>query len=222
MPAAAVVVHLNERRSRLERDRRRLTQRLASLADEGLPDAALDAFTARAIHGLDLAQRRLVELGRTNRVETLSMHPEAAISARMVKGAARADRSALARGIRSLTLGVPASDDDESSLHGLHLEALGAQRRRLPSLPMRLIVFDRATAIVRINPADPAAGIWELTAPPVVQRLVDYFLRHWQCAQNTERGWTPPMTLSDRERAIVALLAAGHTDNTVAETLDLS
>src|SRR5688572_29435419 len=128
MPAAAVVVHLNERRSRLERDRRRLTQRMASLADEGLPDADLDACTARAIHGLDLAQRRLVELGRTNRVETLSMHPEAAISARMVKGAARADRSALARGIRSLTLGVPASDDDESSLHGLHLEALGAQR----------------------------------------------------------------------------------------------
>ena len=120
------------------------------------------------------------------------------------------------------SLGVPPAVEDRSGAHTQELIAGGMQYRELPALPTKLIIVDRATAIMPLDPEDPRKGAWEITVPTLVDRLIELYLQHWNQGTAPQKRWTPPMTLTPRERAVLALLAEGHTDETVAAHLGLS
>jgi predicted transcriptional regulator len=100
----------------------------------------------------------------------------------------------------------------------------GAQLRTLPSLPLRLSVYDRANAVVRLaDDATPAAVF--VHRSELVEGLVTLFELLWERA-------VPVPAAADEEPArdrgsefddvLVALLAAGFKDESIARHLGIS
>lgn len=177
--------------------------------------------TIRPLLGSPVIRSRLGELIAAERHEYLAMIPEPAFDHAAVKAAAPLNRALCARG-PVFSLGVPPAVEDRSGGHTEELISLGMRYRETPVLPTKLFIIDRATAITPIDPSDPGKGYWEITTPGVVARLLELYMRLWQQGSAPQKRWTPPMTLTPRERAILALLAEGHTDETTAAQLGLS
>lgn len=221
---AKVLELLHRLRSQSAQDRQRLHAKLARI---GYPCALGDPTELhmsgiRSLTGSDRMRRRLAELLSGNLREYLVINPEPAFNAAQVKAAAPANRALMARGIKVRSLGVPADEHDESGWHDAELRANGMEYRQLPQVTSKLYLLDRATALVPLDPGRLRRGFWEITDPGVVARLVDFFYQQWDHAIEPQRSWIPPMTLSPRETAIVALLADGYTDASIADKLDLS
>jgi DNA-binding CsgD family transcriptional regulator len=221
-PVAAVVSTVRNRQALLANARHHLGRQLSAL--DIVDRSAAVQRAARPIYGVSAVRRRLAELVSTERREHLAMNPERAFTATSARAAIPASRAALRRGVTAWTLGVPVSGDDQSEAHTKELYGYGLQYRELPQQPIKMMIMDRATAFL---PLDPSAlfsrGVWEISCPAAVGQLVSFFLRHWSIAiEPSPDGWVPPTALSAREQAIVGLLAAGATDATVATELDIS
>jgi len=202
-----------------------VNRRLSALAAPA-PELRVDLARqpmARALYGVGRTRARLAELVHTIRYEHLSMHPEPAFSGSVVKAAAPLDHELIARRVAVLTLGVPPSVEDATAAHSAELTRHGIEYRELPALPTKMIIFDRRTAIIPLDPAEPTRGAVELFAPDVVGDLATWFMSGWAQAVAPGSPATPTTVhLTGRERRIVALLAAGHTDASAAEQLGLS
>jgi DNA-binding CsgD family transcriptional regulator len=199
-----------------------IQQRLLSLLDLGIDIQAPGTNASiRLLTDKPQAQARIDELAASMRREHLGMNPEPAFSAATVKTAARSTRK-ISGSVRMFGLGVPTGPGDHTEMHSVELRARGSHFRELDHLPTQLMVFDRRTALVRIDPTTPLPGMWEISAPTIVDGLVQLFRQQWSQGRTVHQGWLPPMTLNDRERAIIALLAAGYTDALVAQQLEIS
>jgi DNA-binding CsgD family transcriptional regulator len=224
-PPRTVTAALELRRRRLAAAAHALRRRTAGLGGFAIGDHELSTMlgsTIRPLYGVAQVRGRLGDLASAGRAEHLSMHTESAFDRGAVQAATPAHRTLCARGIQVLSLGVPAAAGDRSAGQTQELLAHGMQYREMPALPTKLIIIDRATAILPLDPADAGQGAWEITAAPLVQQLLEEFRRRWDQAAAPHRRWTPPMNLTPRERAILALLAEGHTDEAVAAELGLS
>jgi DNA-binding CsgD family transcriptional regulator len=221
-PTETVVHVLRDRQARLAKARYQLRRQLSILDIVDPPAAALQ--TARPIYGVPAVRARLAVLVSAERREHLAMNPEPAFTAVSAKAGLPASRSALQRGVATWTLGVPATVEDQSEVHTRELYRYGLQYRELPRQPIKMMIMDRTTAFLPLDPAVHfSSGVWEIVSPAVVDNLVSFFLQHWDRAiEPSPKGWVPPTALSDRERAIIALLAAGATDAAVATKLNLS
>jgi DNA-binding CsgD family transcriptional regulator/sugar-specific transcriptional regulator TrmB len=225
-PAApgAVVVALRQRHQRLAVARHALRHRIVRLGgfavDEHEPAAREGGI--RPLFGSAQVRARLGDLVAAERCEHLAMVPEPAFDHHTVQAAAPLNRELVKRGVRVFSLGVPPAVEDRSGAHTQELIAGGMQYRELPALPTKLMIIDRTTAIMPIDPDNPGKGAWEITVPALVHRLLELYLQHWNQGTAPQKRWTPPMTLTPRERAVLALLAEGHTDETVAAHLGLS
>lgn|GEM_PF-1758681 len=192
----------------------------------------------RTVHGIDLpgpddpAVRslgsRTAARDRVRRLVAAERHEHLAINTEVISAAASAeaiplDRSQLDRGIRVRVLQRPPTVDDHSVEHLAQLDAADPERvRELPDPPIKLLVYDRRVALFPVDPLDFEAGYVELVDPVAVRQLCDLFDRLWARARRSGPGGRPAITLTPREQALVALLAAGHTDASAAEELRLS
>ncbi|WP_196278985.1 helix-turn-helix transcriptional regulator [Catellatospora vulcania] len=221
---AQVLSLLRDRHQHHALARHRLQQRLTRMTYPSVVGdlSDLPATEARQVHGMARTIGRLAELTLLERHEFLSISPDVAYSAEAVKAAAPQHRKMIARGVQIRSLGVPAAPEDESAWHLEEQRSYGAQYRELPQLPGRVMISDRRTAIVPLDPSDRSRGVWEISAPDVVAELTALFFQLWGRAKDPGRDWTPPLHLAPRESAIVALLAAGHTDASIAAKLDIS
>ncbi|MEV0454767.1 helix-turn-helix transcriptional regulator [Catellatospora methionotrophica] len=221
---AQVVPLLQDRHHRDALARHQLRQRLTRLPHPELVTdlSRLPAGDARPLDGLARTMDRLTNLVAAERHEHMGMNPEPAFSAAALKTAGPLERGMLARGITILSLGVPASVEDESEAHDIELDHLGRQYREMPQVPGKMIIFDRTTVFVPQDPSDRTRGMWEITAPGIVAELTALFLRQWSHAKDPGRDWTPPAHLTPRESTVVALLAKGYTDAALAAKLDIS
>ncbi|MEV6526935.1 helix-turn-helix transcriptional regulator [Longispora sp. NPDC051575] len=220
----AVVTSLHERQVEAVRARHLLRQRLCGLDLASITHHAdLDANDAvRPLSGVLRVRARIAELAPTVRTEQMTLNPEPVISAAAIKAGAHVGKAIAERGVKLLSIGVPAGVGDASRPHADVMTALGRKYRELPQLPTRIIIMDRRTAILPFDPAHQNKGAFEVTAPAVVDQLVGLFLQYWSRAQAPERPLTADLPLTTRERAIVALLASGMTDAATAAELGLS
>ncbi len=224
-PPATTLPRLRSRHMAAARARFQLSRHLIALSEVGdlVGTADLSRLDAvRALHGVSRVRARVGELMARTRHEMLSMHPEPAFDAATVGAAAPADRALVARGVALDALGVPAAADDASTAHGRDMLALGVRYRELPVLPMKLLIFDRTTVLLPADPADPAKGALEVTARSALTGFVLFFLRRWGDARPPQPGAILTMKLTPRERAVVRLLAEGHTDASASKLLGLS
>lgn len=223
VPVPRAVERLRCRRQERARLRYRMERHLRSLAALGVDiPVPGERDTVRTLFGTVRVRARLAELIAVQRTEFLAMHPEPVFDAPTVRASIPTDRALGERGLTVLTLGVPAGEGDAVGDYADELSASGARHREAPSLPTKLMVVDRRTAIVPFDPTCTKAGGLEITDGPAVEALVGLFFREWDGAGTRDRGAGSTMELTARERAIVTLLAQGHTDASASTQLGLS
>jgi DNA-binding CsgD family transcriptional regulator len=189
---------------------------------DGLDLPALDESRIRRWGSRSLARRRIAHLAAAERYEHLAINTEEVITADATAAALPVDRALAERGIQIRVLGRPPGDGDRSTAHLAQMGGTALTYRELPDLPIKLIVFDRRVVLFPADPLNFETGVVEVDDPPVVQALCGLFDRLWTQGRDPHRQGVPPITLTPREQALVALLSAGHTDVSAANELKLS
>ncbi len=103
--------------------------------------------------------------------------------------------------------------------------AAGEKARTLSSLPFSVIVVDERAAVIEVTNIDPSGtGSVALTGGPMVAALALLVRRYFGAGVPLPegRGIGDDHGLSERDRLILALLAGGASDATVARQLDVS
>ncbi len=167
-------------------------------------------------------RRRLADLVAAPVADFWSMTVEQAIDAESAQAAAPMDRAMYERGTRIRLLRPPVADGDTLDVSGDLVDGRTYQLRVADEVPLRLIIIDRSVALLPADPDDLERGYLEIHHPEVLRSLVSLFDRRWRATATMEREVVAPIVLSDRETRLVALLAAGHTDRTAAESLRIS
>ncbi|MEJ3742783.1 helix-turn-helix transcriptional regulator [Actinomycetes bacterium KLBMP 9797] len=229
LPPAQVVEALRSRRlRRVDPEAQARTHQAVVTALEGHGRFAGCASTAwqfgdgvRYLPSRDVTRRRLAELMAVERREHLAINTEQSFESASARAAAPLMRQVADRGVAVRVVGLPPAD------HDLHVDAPLFDRplyvhREAPELPMKLLVIDRQVALFPVDPRDFERGYLEVSQPAMVDALVTLFERTWMGANDPRYGEVPGVVLSDRERALIRLLAGGHTDATAAVRLRIS
>jgi DNA-binding CsgD family transcriptional regulator len=222
VPVDGVVATLRRRHRRRpepHNDVRRHHALIAGMVARG------DDPDGRHIHvhtGAAAIRSRIATLVDAERIEHLVLNPERAFAPAVAAAALPLDRKQIERGIQVRNCGVPAPDGDRSSAAVLRLARPGGEYRERDDIPAKLMVFDRRVALLPADPLDLSAGAVEFDQPSVVAATVALFEQVWSTARDPRKGGVPPIVLTTREQAIVALLAEGQTDSVVARHLGIS
>lgn len=141
--------------------------------------------------------------------------------------AARArDQAALARGVRLRTVcPTETLEDRRTSSYVRWLTAEGALVRTTPSLPVPITIYDRSTALLAVDPADPTRAAQVVTGGSLLTALVGLFEMHWKTsAELPALGRRKPegKELAPVQLELLKLLAAGGKDESAARELGLS
>jgi DNA-binding CsgD family transcriptional regulator len=190
---------------------RRHVAAVAGLHLERIPPKLVRVLPSR-----DRARIRIAELAYRERREHLAINTEDVFTADATRVAGPIDRALVARGIRLRTLGLPPQDGSPEEV------APGCEHRQAPSLPLKLMVFDRRVALFPRDPANFDAGAVEVSDGDAVAHLTQLFYKIWRTARDPRRQEVPAIVLTSREQTILTLLAAGASEEAAAEQLRLS
>lgn len=219
---ASLLTHVQQTRSALAR----------VLADFQ-PVHAQDLLSVRmeVVTGGANVSAALEDVSRGVEEEVLSLHPGRALPIGMVEAGLERDLAALRRGVRVRTvhLGSAAAVPHMTS-YLRRLNSAGAQVRVAHTLPLRLIVVDRATAIVPAPPSgnDQMAAVI-LRGETLVGVFREIFEHCWAAAsvladtapgeaEDCDGEWRP----EGRYRELLRMLEGGLTDEAMARKLGIS
>ncbi|MEU4217935.1 LuxR C-terminal-related transcriptional regulator [Actinoplanes sp. NPDC026623] len=198
--------------------------RAAIAAVAGAHDDQQRAGEGQVLEGMDAVRERLTELADTASTECLSFSTGGAQSPDTLKAEAPLNQLALQRGVEIRNVYLESFRNDPATLaHARSMADLGGQSRTTPTLPMRLVIIDRTTALVPIEPDDPRRGALEVRSSGVIAGLLALFEMIWRIA--TPFGTQAAVNehgLAPQERELIRLLAAGHTDEAAARKLAIS
>lgn len=226
-PDVAVGALLAEQEQAVLRQQQMLEQNrvaMARLLSEYQPVAAgYGSSGTERLEGLDAVRGRIEELGRRATFETIafnmSAHREDALEA-----GRRLDQDALERGValRGMYL-ESVRNHPQTRAHARWLTEAGAEVRTAPTLPLMMIVVDRATAVVPIEPEDPRAGAVVISEKGVVLALCALFEQYWAAGVPFGAGQDrDDEGLAPSERELLRLLALGLTDEAAGRQLGVS
>ena len=178
----------------------------------------------RRIDGLDAVRDRLSELALQVDSECLSFTTGGAQASDTISAEKSPNQLALERGVVMRNVYQESFRNDPATLaHARWMASLGGQSRTVPTLPMRMVIVDRRIALVPIDPTSPGDGALEVHGPGLVAGLIALFERVWE--SGTWFGDRPSADsngLQPLERAVLRLLATGHTDESAARSLAIS
>ncbi|MFE0701518.1 LuxR C-terminal-related transcriptional regulator [Streptomyces sp. NPDC058872] len=174
--------------------------------------------------GLDEIRDRLGSLHRQVQEEVMVFAPDGAQSPENLEASRPLDRALLERGIRMRTVYLDSIRNSPQTMeYAEWLGGLGRQARTVPTLPVRLIIVDRRTAVMPVSSDDSAAGAVVITGQGTVTALCALFETVWAGAQplgepvREEAG-----ELTGTEATTLRLLASGLTDEAIAKRLGVS
>ncbi|MEV7217658.1 helix-turn-helix transcriptional regulator [Kitasatospora cineracea] len=175
--------------------------------------------------GLDAIQARLEGLTRELSRECLSIIPGGAQSEASLEASRPLDELALGRGVRMRAVYQESVRNDPATLaYAQWTTEHGGEVRTSPVLPARVLIFDRTTALVPIDPDNSRLGALCTTSPGIVATLAALFEQTWEMAVplGTARGQAPEEGISPGERELLRLLASGMTDEAAGKRLGVS
>ncbi|MFJ5552382.1 LuxR C-terminal-related transcriptional regulator [Streptomyces sp. NPDC093225] len=215
---------LRRRRQELE-----LSKAAAALAIAEYADLRTDvpAAASERLVGLDAIQAKLEVLARELTEECLAVMPGGAQSQASLDASRPLDEAALRRSVSLLTLYQDSARHDPATFaYARWMTEQGGMVRTCPTLPPRMLVFDRTVAVVPIDPADTRRGALCTREPGVVASLVALFEQTWQHAvplgADRSQGTDAGTGLTTAEQELLRLLAAGLTDEVAGRRLGIS
>ena len=212
---------LAAQQQRIEASRAAAAKLIAEYAD--LRPAATTPGVEQLV-GLDQIRDRLAVLTRNVRDEVMAFSPDGAQTEENLLAARANDEALLARGVRTRVVYLDSIRNHPPTVeYATWLAEHGGQVRTVPILPTRMIIIDRAAAVIPVAGDDTAAGAVILTGHGTLAALLALFETTWAHAQplgdapaTDTAGLTPP------ERSTLQLLADGHTDDAIAKRLAVS
>ncbi|MER7673223.1 helix-turn-helix transcriptional regulator [Kitasatospora sp. NPDC096128] len=169
------------------------------------------------VEGLDQVIECVDELSFYTREERLTTHPGPILAAALDEVRSR-DLKYLRRGLRMRTiLHTSALVCQEVDRFAGELERAGAEVRSVAGRLERMVIFDRRTALVAIDPDDITRGALVIRQPALLANLLALFERRW--AQSFGVGGELP---SDIERRVLRVMARVDKDEAGARELGMS
>ncbi|WST54739.1 helix-turn-helix transcriptional regulator [Streptomyces rubiginosohelvolus] len=170
---------------------------------------------------------RIDDLAFFARQEILSVEPYTALTAENIAHARPLDTRCLRRGvqIRSVVL-REALDHPPTVAYLRELTAQGASIRAADKLSERILVYDRRTALVPVDPSDTSRGALVTQQAGLVSNILALFEKIW--AESTDLSTlidthsSPSDVLSDMEQRVMEEMCRVAKDETGARNLDIS
>ncbi|MFE7527373.1 LuxR C-terminal-related transcriptional regulator [Kitasatospora sp. NPDC057542] len=175
--------------------------------------------------GLDAVHARLEVLTGRLSEECLSIIPGGARPEVSLEASRPLDEQALGRQVRMRVVYQESVRNDPATFaYAQRTTERGGEVRTSPVLPARLLIFDRTTALVPIDPENPRIGALCTSSPGMVATLVALFEQTWEAAVPLGAAWDrgPEDGVSQGERELLRLLASGLTDEVVGRRLGVS
>ncbi|MGW5350929.1 helix-turn-helix transcriptional regulator [Streptomyces sp. NPDC004031] len=174
--------------------------------------------------GPEAIQERLAQLARRTQSQVMTFAPGGAHTAADLEASRGPNTELLTRGIISRTIYLDSVRNDRATLgHVNWLNQHGAAVRTAVSLPVRMIIFDRAQAVLPTHTADARTGAVILTGQGTIAALCALFETAWETA--TPLGATAPAAVRDltaQQGEMLKLLATGLTDEAIAKRFGIS
>lgn len=168
-------------------------------------------------------QAVLRDLLAVTRREVLNLVPGPPLPLETLTATAADDVPAMERLTTRLVYSAPIARDETNRLFLERYERAGAQVRVADQLPHRMIVCDRACAVVPLDPVDPSAGALVVREPGVVASLSALFRAIWSRAIPLARfDPSEENSLGPGERDVLLLMSQGVTDEAAAARLGVS
>jgi DNA-binding CsgD family transcriptional regulator len=98
----------------------------------------------------------------------------------------------------------------------------GAQVRIRPGPLQRLIIMDEQVAVTQADPLDTQRGAVVVRQSGLLNGLREMFRLAWDSARDVQPDEVAPPPLTQDERVVLDLLAAGRTDEQAARTAGIS
>ncbi|MFI7276874.1 helix-turn-helix transcriptional regulator [Streptomyces sp. NPDC049879] len=238
-PDVAVPRLAEERLEELHGEMRRLTryQPILRSLDGDRPSAADGVSAGQAgsagsagierLEDLRQVRSRIDDLAFFAHEEVLSAEPYDALTAENIAHARALDMRCLRRGVRIRNLVRKAVLDDPVTLGYLtELRAAGARIRVAEEFSELILVYDRRTALVPIDPQDTARGALCARESGLVGNIVTLFERLWEGAEDLGdligAGAAREPELTETQRAVLDRMCAVSKDESGARQVGVS
>ncbi|WP_061295567.1 TrmB family transcriptional regulator [Herbidospora cretacea] len=175
------------------------------------------------LESVEAVRARIETLAHGTTSECQSLMPGGAQSAASLEASRPLDELLLQRGasVRALYLDS-AWNDAPTHAYARWLTDLGGEVRSAPTLPLRIVIFDRKVALVPLDPQDSSKGAVEVCGEGLISALVALFEQIWIVAtpygagqRRCEEKPTP------QELELLRLLALGLTDEAASKKLGI-
>lgn len=170
-----------------------------------------------------LIQRVLIEYGRDVSEQVLMAVPGQGANADFQEENVRKDLDLLKQGVRRRNLYDLSTRDHMPTRKAVKtIAAAGGEFRTLPSVPFRMLIFDRKLAVVarQLSITDKAALM--IRDPHLVNVFIQLFNFTWDFSEPFLVEDSTASPLNGTQRAILSGLAAGYSDEVIARRLDLN
>ncbi|MGY5036291.1 helix-turn-helix transcriptional regulator [Streptomyces sp. 900116325] len=176
------------------------------------------------LEGTDQVRDRLRQLTEEVKEEILTFAPGGPQTAENMKASQPLNKKTLDRGVRMRTLYLDSIRNSRETVeYAEWLTQQGGEVRTVPSLPTRMIIVDRTSAVVSIDSTDSSRGATILTGNGTIMALYTLFEITWAMGvplgkelQRNEHG------LTAQEGMTLQLLSQGFTDEGIAKRLGVS
>jgi DNA-binding CsgD family transcriptional regulator len=174
--------------------------------------------------GIDAVRSWIEEQAHVGVGEVMGFNTGGAQSEASMEASRPLDQEALNRGTVIRTIYLDSARNDPPTLNYLRwLSEAGGQVRTAPTLPLRMVIFDRKQALIPVNPEHSKAGAVVQRGPGMVAALCALFEQIWQTAKPVgEDKVRDDQGLTSQEQAVLTLLAEGWTDDVIARKLGVS
>ena len=168
------------------------------------------------IRGREAVAHRFLQLEQTTQVELLVL--DRPPYAQEVTEPNQGELDLLARGVRCRGIYAPEAIEQPASLRVLQQSvAAGEEARVHPNLPLKLAISDRSAALLPLTGEESTESALVIRASMLLEALVALFELLWASAVPL-----PDEPHPDHDFELVALLAAGLKDETIARQLGIS
>lgn len=227
-PHAAADALLGEEERDLERRRLEIVRRrdeLTALTAEYLDARRLrsDAGHVEVLQGVETVRATLTEIAALCAIRVDSMVPGGAQSDHAVRAALPLDRALLNRGVVLRSLFLDSARSHPGTYRYLKdIHRLGAQVRTTSLLPTRILIYDGKTAVVPLDAQDTTRGAVLVHDIPLLNLLNHLFDLYWDQATPLDVRPAGSGDLSDLERTVLRLMAAGKLDEAISRQIGVS
>jgi sugar-specific transcriptional regulator TrmB len=211
---------LADRQLRMEKSQAALAVLVAERASQRTHPAA----DLEEVLGIDSIRERLEQLTIGTRHEVLALSPGGAQSSHSRTASRPLDQALLERGVTMRTVYLDSvRNDTATTAYARWLAERGGQVRTASTLPLRMIIIDRETAVVPIDTDLTQAGVTVMRGSGAIAAMHALFEQVWATA--TPLGTPAPRDeygLTGPKRALLHLLAHGLSDEAAARKLGVS